>query len=220
MKILVTGGGSEEPIDNVRSISNFSTGKTSAFLSDYFVQHGNKVTELVSEKAQKPQKASFITYKTFAQLSALLEQECKSEKYDAIIHAAAVSDYSPYSIVVDATEYPVGSFSKIPSGIELSIKMKKNPKLLDNIKMWCKNKTKVFGFKLTSNATEQERKIAVKKIFDANKNKNLVPDFVVSNDLSEITEKVHPCAIYSCSMELVALVNNLQELANKILELI
>ena len=36
MKILVTGGGSIEPIDNVRAVCNFSTGKTSAFLSDLF----------------------------------------------------------------------------------------------------------------------------------------------------------------------------------------
>ena len=32
MKILITGGGSEEKIDNVRSICNFSTGRNSSFL--------------------------------------------------------------------------------------------------------------------------------------------------------------------------------------------
>ena len=62
MKILVTGGGSIEPIDNVRAVCNFSTGKTSAFLSDLFFLAGNEVTEILSERAIKPSKAKCITY--------------------------------------------------------------------------------------------------------------------------------------------------------------
>lgn len=220
MKILVTGGGSEEPIDNVRAVCNFSTGRTSAFLADYFCEKGNEVVELVSERGVKPQKAKFITYKTFSQLKDSLEKECKSGNYDAVIHAAAVSDYSPYVVIVDGKEFPVGSFSKIPAGTELTVKMKKNPKLVDSIKSWCGKAAAVIAFKLTSNATEAERKIAVNKIFSANQDICLVPDFVVSNDLSEITQDAHPCVIYSNKMEAVATVKNLSELAEKIVELI
>ena len=53
MKILITGGGSEEPIDNVRAVCNFSTGRTSAFLADFFAGAGHEVTEIVSERAVK-----------------------------------------------------------------------------------------------------------------------------------------------------------------------
>lgn len=220
MKILVTGGGSEEPIDNVRAVCNFSTGRTSAFLSDLFCEKGNEVTEIVSEKGVKPVKANFITYKTFSQLADILQKECESKKYDAVVHAAAVSDYSPYCIVVDGKEYPVGSFSKVPAGTELSIKMKKNPKLVDSIKKWSRTKTSVIAFKLTSNADEDERKTAVNKIFSSNEDKSFVPDFVVSNDLSEITNEKHPCVIYSNIMEAVARVDTLSELGNKLLELV
>lgn len=220
MKILVTGGGSIEPIDNVRAVCNFSTGTTSAFLSDLFFLAGNEVTEILSERAIKPSKAECITYKTFADLAAILEKECKSQKYDAVIHAAAVSDYSPYCIVVDGKEYAVGSFSKVPAGTELSIKMKKNPKLIDSIKGWCGIKTRVVAFKLTSNATIEERQEAVSKIFSSNEDKTFVPDYVVSNDLSEINTFEHPCVIYSNSMKAVAQVKNLTELGNKLLELI
>lgn len=220
MKILVTGGGSEEPIDNVRAVCNFSTGRTSAFLADHFSKKGNDVLEIVAEKAIKPTKAKYITYKTFLELSDLLKKECQTGNYDLIVHAAAVSDYSPYCIVVDGKEYPVGTFSKISGGTELTVKMKKNPKLVDSIKSWCKKNSTLVAFKLTSNANDLERKIAVEKIFSANKDKSLCPDFVVSNDLSEITEQSHPCKIFSNKMQVVFTTKDLTELSDKILELV
>ena len=220
MKILVTGGGSIEPIDNVRAVCNFSTGTTSSFLADAFVKNGHEVTEIVSEKGVKPQLASFVTYRTFKDLEEILKKECESKKYDAVIHAAAVSDYSPYCVIVDGKEFSVGQFSKLPAGAELTVKMKKNPKLVDSLKTWCGINTKVVAFKLTSNATVEERKIAVEKILSSNEDKNLVPDFVVSNDLSEITEEEHPCTVYSKEMQVAGTVKNLQQLSDTILELI
>ena len=53
----------------------------------------------------------------------------------------------------------------------------------------------VVGFKLTSNASLPEREKAVQKLF-AEKNP---PDFVISNDLSEITPKSHPCVLWRAS---------------------
>lgn len=219
MKILITGGGSEEPIDNVRAVTNFSTGRTSAFLADFFAGAGHEVTEIVSERAVKAGKARLVTYKTFAQLAAALEGECRNGSYDLVVHAAAVSDYSPYQIVVDGKEYECGSVSKVPAGAELVVKMKKNPKLVDSLKLWCGDKTKVIAFKLTSNASVGERKAAVKKLFDANENHLLSPDFVVSNDLSEIKGDVHPCVIYGRAMEEAAVAGDLAGLAEAILQL-
>ena len=219
MKILVTGGGSEEPIDNVRAVTNFSTGRTSAFLADFFADAGHEVTEIVSERAVKAEKARLLTYKTFARLAELLESECRNGAYDLIVHAAAVSDYSPYQIVVDGKEYQCGSVSKVPAGAELVVKMKKNPKLVDSLKLWSGDKTKVIAFKLTSNASVGERKAAVKKVFDANENHLLSPDFVVSNDLSEIKGDSHPCVIYGREMEEAAVAGDLTGLAEAILKL-
>ena len=196
MKLLITGGGSEEPIDNVRSVTNFSTGKTSAFLADYFAENGDDVTEIVSERCVKPEKARVILYKTFSDLKNALENECKTGNYDAIIHAAAVSDYSPDTVEVDGKVYKAGSVPKISSGSELVIRMKKNPKLVDSLKTWAGIGTKVVAFKLTNCASADERLIAVNKIFNANAEKSLSPDFIVSNDKSEITTDRHPCKIY------------------------
>ena len=219
MKILITGGGSEEPIDNVRSVTNFSTGRTSAFIADFFAAQGHEVTEIVSERAVKAERARLLTYKTFAQLAEVLEAECRNGSYDLIVHAAAVSDYSPYQIVVDGKEFACGSVSKVPAGAELLVRMKKNPKLVDSLKLWAGDKTCVFAFKLTSNAGPEARKLAVEKILSAHQNKNLVPDFVVSNDLSEIKDDVHKFKILNRALEVVEEGDSLSGLAQAILEL-
>ena len=130
MKVLITGGGSEEPIDNVRSVCNFSTGRTASFLADFFADSGFEVTALMAEKAVKPSRSitRVLTYKTFAQLKSALEEECRTGHYNAIIHAAAVSDYSPETIQVDGKSYKAGEVSKVPAGTELVIRMKKKSK--------------------------------------------------------------------------------------------
>ncbi|MCR5399983.1 MAG: hypothetical protein K6E78_00145 [Treponema sp.] len=220
MKILITGGGSEEPIDNVRYISNFSSGRTAAFFADYFSKKGHTVTLLTSIKAIKPlTEINTITYRTFNDLKSALEKECKSLSYDGVIHAAAVSDYSVASIIVDGNEYPAGSIPKVSGGQELTIKMKKNPKLVDFIKSWAKD-IKLVAFKLTSQADSEERKKAVKKVFDSTQSSLLCPDYVVSNDLSEITEEKHPCVIYSKEMKAERKTENLEELSRAMEELL
>lgn len=216
MKVLITGGGSEEPIDNVRSVCNFSTGRTASFLADFFADSGFEVTCLMAEKAVKPSRSTtrVLTYKTFAQLKSALEEECRTGHYNAIIHAAAVSDYSPETIQVDGKSYKAGEVSKVPAGTELVIRMKKNPKLVDSLKKNAGKDCTIVAFKLTSNATVPERQAAVNKIFSANSEKSLVPDLVVSNDLSEITATAHPCTLYKNNMTVAGTVQNLKELAD------
>ena len=186
MKILITGGGSEEPIDTVRYITNFSTGKTSCFLAEKFAEAGNDVTLLTAEKAVHPAKEvpglKTVFYRTFRDLASNLKNLCAAQAYDAVIHAAAVSDYSVSSIIVDGKEFLPEQIAKVPSGLELTVKMKKNPKLVDSIKGWAKQDS------------------------------FLAPDYVVSNDLSEITPDSHPCKIFSKDMNTAALADNLNGL--------
>lgn len=165
MKILVTGGGTCEPIDSVRNISNFSTGKTASFLADFFCAEGFDVTAAMAENARKPKSARILTYRTFSGLNTLLENECKNSHFDAIIHAAAVSDYSVKEIFIDGKNFPAGTVSKIPSGKEILLKMQENPKILYSLKRWCGKDTAVVAFKLTSGATAEEQLAAVKKSF-------------------------------------------------------
>ena len=262
MNILITGGGSEEPIDNVRYISNFSTGTTACFFAEYFCRNGHDVTLITAIKSRKPEddfqnlcpgSLNVITYRTFNDLKNALEKECRSKTYDAVIHAAAVSDYSVSSIIVDGKEYEAGSIPKVSGGLELTVKMKKNPKLVDFIKQWetegaessetapasktaaasegkkadlksslskSEKAFRLVAFKLTSEATVEERKKAVQKVFASTGSDILSPDFVVSNDLSEITKEKHPCTIYRKDMSEAKKVENLEELSEALEELI
>lgn len=215
MKILITGGGCEEPIDNVRSICNFSTGRTSTEIVNTLinsVKSNIDITAIMAEKAVKPKNCKIKTFKTFQQLEDLIKKECSSEIYDVIIHAAAVSDYSPEYVIIDEIKYKVGEIPKISSQNSLQIVMKKNPKILNSIKNWTENSCKLIGFKLTSNATEEERNIAVNNLFSEENS----PDYVVANDLSEITETEHPFYIYS-KTGLIKKVFTVKELINIII---
>ncbi len=218
MNVLITGGGCVEKIDDVRSITNFSSGKTALSIAKTIqdLDPAAAVDFLLAQSAVQPKAAAKnggetkngaaqegsdapkITVKNFrscADLEGLL-RECLAEKsYDLIFHAAAVSDYSVKSVVADGKEFAPGKVSKFSGADSLLVKLKKNPKLLESIPAWAKKKSaaaKIVGFKLTSDASQEERAAAVQKLF-AVKNP---PDFVISNDLSEITPKSHPCVLW------------------------
>lgn len=223
-RVLITGGGCVEKIDNVRAITNFSSGKTALLIARVLkaLNPAAAVTYLMSERAVQPKVAgAFCKPKTAAQaetsgktktagaaaldsvkkfsscadLQKLLRAELSANKYDLLFHAAAVSDYSVQSLAVDGKEFKPGKIAKISGADEVLVRLKKNPKLLEQIPALAKKKNKravVVGFKLTSNASETEREAAVQKLFAA---KN-PPDFVISNDLSEITPKSHPCVLW------------------------
>ncbi len=220
MKILITGGGTEEPIDTVRSICNFSTGRTASFLAKSLSESGHSVTALMAERAIKPKESKTLsvkTFKSFQNLSDSIENLCKTEQWDLIIHAAAVSDFSVDTIEMDGKLFHPGDFSKISSDSEPVIRLKKNPKIVDSIKNWCGNnaeKTTLIAFKLTSSATTEERKKAVDKVFDSTGRTVSSPDFVVSNDLSEINNNLHPCTIWHKNGNIVKRTQTLEELVD------
>ena len=216
-RVLITGGGCVEKIDDVRAITNTSSGKTALLIARVIkaLNPAAAVTYLMAERAVQPKIAetvcktktagaastdcdSVYNFSSCASLQKLLRAELSANKYDLIFHAAAVSDYSVQSLVVDGKEFKPGRVAKITGAKNVSVNLKLNPKLLAEIPALAKKKNKsavVVGFKLTSNASEAEREKAVQKLF-AEKNP---PDFVISNDLSEITPKSHPCVLWRAS---------------------
>ena len=201
MNVLITGGGCSEKIDNVRSITNFSSGKTALLIAKTIqdLDPAAAVDFLLAESAVQPKApADNVTVQKFSScedLQKLLKEQLTSNSYDLIFHAAAVSDYTVQSVVADGKEFTPGKISKFSGAEKLLVKLKKNPKLLESIPPLAKKKNaaaRVVGFKLTSDASQEERAAAVQKLF-AVKNP---PDFVISNDLSEITPKSHPCVLW------------------------
>lgn len=208
LRVLVTSGGTKEPIDGVRSISNFSSGKTGVAIAEYFVRSGHVVTLLRATDSVSTGLVNSKSFTTFADLELLLRTEL-AESYDVMIHAAAVSDYSVDSIA-SANGEVLSRQGKVRSQGGLTIWLKENAKLLDQFRAWTRNPNiKIVAFKLTSGADDAQRMDAVKAVFE-----RAHPDWVVQNDLTEISETQHPAMIYSATdLEGPIKTNTKQELA-------
>jgi phosphopantothenoylcysteine decarboxylase/phosphopantothenate--cysteine ligase len=99
--ILITAGPTWVAIDRVRVISNLASGETGLILADKFKKLGAKVILLLGpgDFSRPIQGIKVIRYKYFFELAKLLDKELKNKKYAAVIHAAAVADYQPKTII-------------------------------------------------------------------------------------------------------------------------
>lgn len=196
MNILITGGGCREAIDNVRCVTNTSTGRTSAAIADYFFAQGAHVTLLAAASAIKPKTACTIRpFVSGANLGNLLQQELSTSDYDMVIHAAAVSDFVPQTIILDGVEVPAGPEGKIPSGSSMTVTFRAAPKLADSIKVWAKTGGRkepvVVCFKLTSGASQEKVQSACRAILERG-----AADYVVANDILTIRGESHPFDVH------------------------
>lgn len=185
-RVLITSGGTREPIDDVRFIANGSTGQTGAYLADRFTQAGFEVTYLASVTAERPRRqAHLLPFETFSDLESALFNELRTQCFDVVIHAAAVSDYSVQRLI--------GKMDS--SQDELSLRLHRNPKLVDLIKSVSRNKrTQLVAFKLTSAADEFTVNQNVMALFERSR-----ADYVVHNDLINMKHRSsghHPGTIY------------------------
>jgi len=146
-KILVTCGPTWVPIDQMRVISNASTGKMGHRISHLLSREGAKVT-LIQGPVTHPIRhmpERVLNFNFFDELSQILLSELKTTPYAAVIHAAAVSDYKlrkPYA-------------KKISSNIsEFKLDLVPTQKLIQKIKK-VSPKTFLVGFKLESDAKKE-----------------------------------------------------------------
>ncbi len=97
MHCLVTAGATIEPIDEVRLLTNRSTGRLGCMLADALSQANHKVTLLLSESAQKRPSSKDIQIHPFTTTDSLQRQIIDKSKTEvaAFFHVAAVSDFRP-----------------------------------------------------------------------------------------------------------------------------
>lgn len=218
LKILITSGGTREFIDQVRFISNISTGSTGAALADYFSSKGDQITYLCGEGSIKPSKVfKEIHFTHFKDLRDKLRHELDENHYDAIIHLAAVSDYSIQKIESEKnTSLHSLGIGKIDSyHNEIYLTLSKNPKILNEIRSFSRNKDIVIvGFKLTAKTSDQ---LIYQKIQEMMK----YSDLIVHNDLEDISGEKHKAHIYlghGSQIETKTKFELAQKLREKILE--
>jgi phosphopantothenoylcysteine decarboxylase/phosphopantothenate--cysteine ligase len=187
LKILITSGGTKENIDGIRYLSNLSTGKTGAAIAGYFSQNNHNVTLLHAIDSAIPQNnCEIITYFSFSELDDKLKLFLGKYKYDAVIHLAAVGDYSVDTMETDGKLVSLPLSKKLDSDNNLiTLHLKRNKKIISRIKSYSKNKNIiVVGFKLTNTIDLDQRFKAVHKLI-----KESHCNYVVQNDKNERTSE-------------------------------
>ncbi|SDR67242.1 bifunctional phosphopantothenoylcysteine decarboxylase/phosphopantothenate--cysteine ligase CoaBC [Opitutus sp. GAS368] len=181
LRVLITSGGTAEPIDGVRVLTNTSTGRTGAGLADYFSGRGHDVVLLRARSAAAAPGCREETFLTFAELDAALTRLLGQERFDAIIHAAAVGDFGIEAVVVGDRAGPPGAAKLESGGAPVALRLRPNPKLVDSLRARSRNPVlQVVAFKLTNGATAAAAHEAVRTLFG-----HSGADWVVHNDLSE-----------------------------------
>ena len=152
-KVIITAGGSVEKIDDVRFISNFSSGKMGEAIAKAFYIKGADVT-LVSSKEHNLTKEIKQIKVTSAEnyLEAILK-----ENPDYLIMAAAIVDYLP--------KYQKGKLKKEQIGNKMILELDEN---IDILKALKDKPFKKIGFK-----AERDEKNALKYAKNALNKKNL-----------------------------------------------
>lgn len=160
-RIVVTAGGTREPIDPVRYLGNRSSGRMGHAIAEAAQSRGAEVTLVTSAIQTAPSVGKIVSVETALEMKAAVEAE--ASQADALIMAAAVADYRPSR----------SSDRKIKKqGRPLSIDLEENPDILAGLK--CDGLVK-FGFAAeTENLIENARaKIRAKDL-----------DAIIANDVT------------------------------------
>jgi phosphopantothenoylcysteine decarboxylase/phosphopantothenate--cysteine ligase len=98
LKVLVTAGGTQEPIDSVRFIGNRSSGRMGIALAAAALARGAEVSLVAANVSLPlPAGARVTAVRTAAELAAACRREF--EQCDVLLMAAAVADFRPAATV-------------------------------------------------------------------------------------------------------------------------
>ena len=200
MKIVITAGGTSEKIDDVRTITNSSTGRLGFAIGMAFAEkYGEeleKIYYLHGTRAVSPEhgKIEPVRIEGVKELQTVLQKLLREEKIAAVIHAMAVSDYTVKEVttldkirgIEKESDDSALSGNKISSDIDdLIIHMKRSPKVIGCIKD-ISPETVLVGFKLLSGVPHEELIDVGIRLMEKNN-----CDFVLANDLHEIGKDYH-----------------------------
>ena len=175
-RILITGGPTIEPIDSIRVLTNRSSGRTGIELAREAYRQGADVT-LVHSKELNLRIIREIRVETAEEMIDACINELrkakvkavggKEKKYDVLISAAAISDFTP--------ELQEG---KLPSGAEHHLVLVPTAKLIEEVRQEFPELV-IVGFKAEVKVSEEE---LIEKARAKMKRYNLA--MVVANDLA------------------------------------
>ncbi|GAD15747.1 bifunctional phosphopantothenoylcysteine decarboxylase/phosphopantothenate--cysteine ligase CoaBC [Lentilactobacillus otakiensis] len=167
-KVVVTAGGTREPLDPVRYLTNHSSGKMGFAIATAARQAGAEVTLIAANpQITPPEGIQLVKVETAAELLAAVKAQFKNA--DILVMAAAVADYRP-------AEVAKKKIKKTADNQTMSLELVRNPDILKEISTIKQANQIVVGFAAETNdlIANAEKKI---------KSKNL--DLIVANDVSQ-----------------------------------
>ena len=97
MNVLVTAGGTCEPIDDARYISNTGTGRLGSLIADALAEKTeiDNIFYICAKSACRPatDRATVIPIFSVEDLEKAVRDLLRKERIDAVVHSMAVSDY-------------------------------------------------------------------------------------------------------------------------------
>lgn len=179
-EVVITAGGTREPIDDVRYVGNFSGGALGHALASEFNNRGDRVTLLApSSVIHRYGAIDGVEHRPYTDFRSLREELLGIPAARIVLQAAAVADYSP-----------VRTDGKIRSNQdEMVVRMKRNPKILSELRPHFGKDAFIVGFKLLSG-------VGLRELFETGLQQmsDNSTDMCVANDLQAIGE--HKRVVY------------------------
>lgn len=181
MRCIVTAGPTFEPLDKVRRLTNFSTGRLGTELARFLEGRGHEVTLLLGEQATfrdatgpeamvstspSPQPSPLrtgrgsVTPQIFTTTSDLAERlrRLAAQEVKAVFHAAAVSDFSFGKVWTRSAE---GELKEVKSGKfstrqgTLLAEFVPTAKIISELRKWCPT-ARLIGWKYEVDGTRED----------------------------------------------------------------
>jgi len=167
-KVLVSAGATYEAIDQVRGITNRSSGKMGVEIAEEAFIRGADVTLIKGKmSANVPNIFNVIEVESVEEMRIAVLEHVKT--HDVFISAAAVSDFIPKTEIKE---------NKISSGADITLKLEKAPKIIVEVK---KINPEIFlvGFKAEYDLSRDELIESARKRAEES---NI--DLMVANDVA------------------------------------
>jgi phosphopantothenoylcysteine decarboxylase/phosphopantothenate--cysteine ligase len=167
LRVLVSAGGTREPIDAVRYLGNRSSGRMGLALADAAQRRGAEVTVVAANVTLAcPPGVRCRPVSTAAELQTACEEELPA--CDILLMAAAVADFRPRAVAT-------GKLKK-ERQTEMSLKLERTPDVLSGLAERRRADQTLVGFAAEHGAeamSEARRKLGAKRV-----------DAIVVNDVS------------------------------------
>lgn len=207
MNVLITSGGTIIPIDDVRRITNMSSGKFGSKIATAFLKNKTHTIHLHSKDGVSPFNISLNLMEKNINIQELNDEI--SNKHDFWYNyrmyysehifrtfdqyqtslKSLLEDHKPEITILSAAISDYGmnaTLGKISSNEdEIILRLKKLPKVINKVKEWYPE-TYLVGFKLLSGSTHDDLINAATKL-----EKQSNADLIVANDLNDLKAGNH-----------------------------